>query len=1152
MPNLSLHSALVFIILLCGINEAAWGQLSSERKRWLVPQDTLVIDSLSLIPGYFSLRDAAGNKIESGYSINIRSATVYFDQPLQYDSLLFQYAVFPVRIPDSFSHKDSSIIMKPGGGMIKPYVISDADYADLFDDSGIKKSGSISRGIAFGNAQNLTVNSALNLQLSGRITDQYSIMASVTDDNIPIQPNGNTQQLQDFDQVFIQIYDDRNKLIAGDFILKRPRGYFVNYFKRSQGLYVQTQSLPSKKERMLSVEASASVSKGRFGRNVIQGIEGNQGPYRLSGADGEPFIIILAGTEAVFIDGKLLERGQDKDYIIDYNAAEIVFTPRQFITKDRRIVVEFQYSERRYARPMLHTAIAYGNEKSKFYLNAFSESDAKNQPLQQDLTQEEKIILANAGDNLLGAFANGVDSVGFNNTNVLYRLVNDSLGFDSVYVFSVDPNAALYRLQFTLVGQGNGDYVEDGFVASGRKFKWVAPLLVDGVFVRQGNYAPIALLTTPKKRQVVAVGHEYTNGKNKWTVEGSVSNNDLNTFSSLNSADDTGFAFRTGWDWGLNKDTTSKQRWFTAGHYEYNSANYIGVERFREVEFDRNWNIRDLKLSSDLQWAGASLGWQKDKIGRVMGGAEGLSVGSGFQGLKGNITSDIRTDRYKAIVRASALQTDRLRKTQFIRHVSDLSAQLGKFRIGFKDDHEWNETYSSTRDSIVAGSYRWYDWQLSVGTADTLRHAVSVYYRDRLDWLPKGGILTGSARADEYGVVISERSKKDNRLKATLSNRRLRSIDPELFAREPENTLLSRLEYYYKAPSGWLISTTFYEIGSGLEQRREFIYLEVQPGQGVYIWNDYNGDGVKDLNEFEVAQFAYEANYIRSSIQSNDYIRTFTNQFSQALQIQQGRMANLQTRWGKFMSRWSDQASYRVERKTDRESDADRFNPFITNPNDTVLISMSASIRNVLFFNKANPVFGADYTFQQTGGKNLLSNGFETRNEQYHQLGFRWNALDQLTWSTEGRIGDKDLTSDFLSGRNYRLIYLQVEPKITWQPDNTKRFSLNTEWSDKQNTEGIERAEILSYGLEFNWNSLKKGLFQGGVQFYRINYNGQNNTSIAFDMLEGLNAGFNATWNIGLQRTVTNNLQLNLTYNGRKSGDIRAVHAGGVQLRAFF
>jgi hypothetical protein len=37
-----------------------------------------------------------------------------------------------------------------------------------------------------------------------------------------------------------------------------------------------------------------------------------------------------------------------------------------------------------------------------------------------------------------------------------------------------------------------------------------------------------------------------------------------------------------------------------------------------------------------------------------------------------------------------------------------------------------------------------------------------------------------------------------------------------------------------------------------------------------------------------------------------------------------------------------------------------------------------------------------------------------------------------------------------------------------------------------------------------------------------------------------------------VQRTLGNNLQLNLSYNGRKSEAIKAVHTGNVQVRAFF
>jgi hypothetical protein len=285
-----------------------------------------------------------------------------------------------------------------------------------------------------------------------------------------------------------------------------------------------------------------------------------------------------------------------------------------------------------------------------------------------------------------------------------------------------------------------------------------------------------------------------------------------------------------------------------------------------------------------------------------------------YRGVKGILTTAIKTaSGFTAKVNGSALQTDGNVQSVFIRHRGRVTQDLGRLRFMFIDEHERNLFRSA--DTIETRSYAFYDWEASLGTADSVRRSVRLFYRDRIDRKIDGSLLQGAARADQYGAQLLLRGANDSRFSLQLSNRRLRVIDPELFTQAPENTLVGRLEYSAKWWKGFVQSTTFYEVGSGLEQRREFIYLEVPAGQGVYVWIDYNNNQVKELNEFEVAAFSYEANYIRSFVQSNDYVKTYSNQWSESIALQPARVVKGARKMGKFVARLSSNSTFRIDRK---------------------------------------------------------------------------------------------------------------------------------------------------------------------------------------------------------------------------------------------
>jgi len=360
---------------------------SNLRERWVYAEgDTLRIDTLSLVPGSLILFQDSVPVDPDRYTTDPYKAMVIW--PGAPDSVLARYRSMPLMLGLPRMHKDRALVLTPSGDRPDPFKYTvPRQEGSLLDAQGLERSGSISRGILFGNNQDLAVNSTLNLELSGNLTDRIKVLASVTDNNIPIQAGGNTLELQDFDQVFIKLFEDDPvrpgplwELIAGDFVLQRPRSHFLTYLKKTKGLSFNTRY--GRPEGLSGLAgASVAVSKGKFSRQQIQGVEGVQGPYRLRGNDGETFIVVLSGTERVFIDGQELIRGQENDYVIDYNTAELTFTARRMITKDRRITVEFQYSDKNYARSLLRFENITEVGKNTIRLNAYSEQDHRNQPL---------------------------------------------------------------------------------------------------------------------------------------------------------------------------------------------------------------------------------------------------------------------------------------------------------------------------------------------------------------------------------------------------------------------------------------------------------------------------------------------------------------------------------------------------------------------------------------------------------------------------------------------------------------------------------------------------------------------------------------------------------------------------------------------------
>lgn len=1134
-------------------------------QRLVLVQDSVLLDTLSVVPGSFRI-SVNGQILDStNFVLDAPKAMLYRTANTPLDTMELTYRVFPISFARTYFNKSTELINTEQQLQADPFKYSaKGEVEDLFELQGLNKSGSISRGVLVGNNQDLSVNSALSLQLSGKLTDKISVLASITDDNIPIQASGNTAQLQDFDQVFIKVFDDRNELTVGDLQLRSNKSYFMKYFKKLLGGSFRSDfDIGPEREgpfgeftRGMEVQASGAVSKGKFARNQIQGQEGVQGPYRLFGSENETFIVVLSGTERVFIDGQLLDRGQENDYVIDYNSAELTFTANRLITKDRRIVVEFQYSDKNYTRSLIQVYDEYTSGRTTVRANFYSEQDHKNSSVQQDLDQEEREVLAQAGDSLLQAFVPGVDSVAFSDNLVLYQEL-DSLGYFPVYVQSDSSDLAHYQLSFSNVGAGNGNYIQDGFGANGRIFRWVAPDTINGQIVLKGDHEPVRLLISPKKQQMLTIGvdHKFRE-QTLLTAEGAWSNYDLNTFSDLDKNDDQGFAFTLDVQDKSAIQKGKEDPWKLQSRLasEFVGKHFRGIERFRSVEFERDWNLLGRKVAEDQLIALASVGLERGKNGSIGYTFKTFQAKDVYTGYKHGLLSNLRLGSLDLDLDGSYLNTTGLNETDFVRHRGKVVKHFKWFNVGYKDEHERNVFQYPGTDSTLSNSYQFYDWEIFVSSPDTFKNRFQLYYRERRDKGVKNNELSARTFARQYGARIDLMRNPRNRLRANAGYRELFIEDSTLTSDEPEQTLVTRLEYDLSLAKGAVIFALFYEFGSGLEPKREFVYVEVPAGQGVYVWIDYNDNGIRELNEFEIAQFAYEANYIRVFTPTTEYINTFTNQFSSSVDLRPQAVWGQKTGALKFLSRFSDQAAYRIDRKTNNEEALEAINPFRQEVADSSLLSLNSSVRNTVYFNRTDQVYGLDYTFQDVGNKALLSNGFESRSRVTHDYGVRWNITRKITLKLNNIHGRSASNSDFLEGRTYNISEFTTTPKLTYQPNTSIRASLTAAVTNKQNAKelGDELAEITDLGLEFRWNAVGKGSLLASFNYIEISYDGANNSSLSNEMLNGLNVGRNLTWNLSIQRTISRHLQLDLTYNGRKSEDVNAVHTGGAQIRAFF
>lgn len=1280
----------LLLALLAGGTVGAWAQLrpgavpSSRRCVWVrVPpgRDTTTFslpDTLTVVPSSVATdgRSVAYDARTDQYRLvwpGSRVAAPEAGQPdlrlptNRPDSVLICYRVLPVRLAAPRYHRPRSL-MDSVSFESRPFT----GYTDLgrqeqiLATPGINKTGSLTRGISFGNAQNVFVNSALNLQLEGKLTDKINLTAAISDQNVPFQPEGNTQQLQEFDRIYITLTSPKWALTAGDVVLRNKPDYFLRFYKNVQGAAgdlflgqqlgastagpgallpnplnpigpgnlgsmgtgvppypgalsgipggspannpvttVTASSTPTRLEKALggavrsSTTVAAGVAKGKFASVTVEPIENVQGPYRLRGPNGEQFIIILANSERVYLDGRLLTRGFDNDYVIDYNTAELTFSPRHLITRNSRIRVDYEYSDFNYARSLYHLNHYQEAGRLQVHANYYREADNPDNSPNLSLTEQDRDLLRNIGDNVGLAVTGGADSVAYDRRQVQYnrvRYTDAATGTTRwVYALLTDSTRGVYNVRFTDVGQGatGADYVLSTDPAkanaNGRVYEFVAPL--GGV--AQGRYRPERLLPTPLEKQVVSAGASFrVDSTTTVFVDLASSRLDLNRFSP---EADQGQAMRVGFvmegrpiGGGLSTyrlpggrpayarraglaGQLQGYRLRTSMDYEYTSRRFAPIDRYRDIEFDRNWsttatqqsNATGGRLSREDNIFNFSLGLVRDPGNSITYRVSRRYRAGEVNGVQHWLDAAQRVGDVELRGSLFLLGADAGRKrSTWTRGEAAVRYLRGPVLPGYAYRFDKNRVRLPSGDSLSTANY-FDEHALFLTSQDSAKTKFRLDYTFRRDQTPATDLrrLQQRAQAQTWQGQLTTKLGKSQDLTLLATYRDLAARDS---ARQ--RTALGQLGWNVSLLQGQVRSELTYNVATGREPKRDYVFIPVpagQQGQGTHYYaGDLNNNNRQDKEEFLEAATpdAVYRTHIKVFLFTDSYVTAFTNRFGYRLSLGAPRQWRDAGGWRATAARFSSVSTVNLDRRTTERALLARLNPFAYQTADANLLSLSKLLRNTVYFNRSNPIFGAELTVQQTQQKTLLAQGSDTRNLASQSLLLRRTLATALTSRLAGTRSIRESRSSYLLERNFVLEQYEVQPELSYQPSGIWRFTGTYHRTTKRNTlrptpdlgAPLARGVFDELSVETRISQVNKRTLSGTASVVRVGFRGVENSVVGLEILQALRPGTNLVWNLNVEQRLSNGLNISLSYDGRKPNGLGVIHTGRMQAAVLF
>ena len=1106
----------------------------------------------------------------SNYSIDYRYGKIHFsksflseisaDTTHKKQSLIITYRSLPYEIPDSYSRFEIySRLDTLKKDSVQVAEIKQDFIEDIFAGSDLQKTGTIFRGFTIGNNRDLTLNSGFRLQMNGKLSKDIEITAALTDENTPIQPEGNTQKLQELDNVFIELRTSSVTTTLGDIDIDFGNTDFFSFSKKLQG------AKGFGKFDKTGLFISAAIERGKFATNSFSGSDGVQGPYRLIGADNEVNIVVIAGSEKVYLDGINMIRGETADYTIDYSSGQVTFTNKRLITNASRIVVDFEYSDKKYSRSLLagQTKTSFFKERLKVSLSFIREKDDITKPIDFTLSDSDKTILSNAGNDKLKASKSGVLYVGRDSLNHAigtYIQLTDSVGF-IYYKYSPGSDSALYQVTFSFVGNNKGDYNSQSTTAytyAGRG---------------NGGYLPVIFLPLPVLYQSIDAGLELNLTKSlSLKVESAVSDLNRNLFSDFDKGSDKGAAVNSSLKFQTDHLLLGKMDF---GQVEltydqrYINKQYNAVDRINKVEYYRIWDIVDSSVQTENSSVLDLKIHPKNYLFLNAGGGR-IKRGIDFNSLRGGVDLGFTGDSLKlpAVNYSAEYISSKdntidykglwIRQNGIVEYKIHPSKQgSAAYDLIFQFNGEDKEIRSLTFDTTGIGSYKFYEYKPKFAVTDLFSKFDFWYqFNYRFDDLYNEGSITR-----ESGSYIHSSNLRIKNFDFFTS-----SIDFVLYDKKysevfkSKGFLDSRTILVNSITSLWFLNrglqtNLFYKVSSEKTARQEVLFVKVPLGQGNYKYiGDINGNGLQDENEFVLVNF--EGDYIKIIRPTDQLYPTTDLQSSITFNVNPARFYLIKATWvaKEIIDNLSLDTYLQV---AERSKDPVQRNIYLlklsTFQNDENTISGFSRVQQDVNLFENNQYFASRFRFIQRKGFNQYYSGNERQLNIERSIRVRLSFTNDLSLITDySSLANRNLAPG-VETRNWDISSQDVASELTYKPiqEIEGGFKLEIKKSSDLFPTIPTIASINAQTFKFNYALQIKGRIRIEVTRNEALLTSTPNF-IPYDLTSGVVPGKSYLWSAAFDYRISNFIQATINYLGRAEGNSKVIHTGTAELRAYF